>query len=168
MSFDLKACLPECLPITKVDLFKPTDSGVIISYVPACFNIPSWWIPDSCAKAFAPTIALFGCTENPVIADNNLEDLVITSVLILVEYGSKSFLVLIAITTSSKDVFPARSPIPFIVHSICLAPALREAKELATARPKSLWQCTLNTALSILGTLFFNIFIKDPNSSGTA
>ena len=73
-----------------------------------------------------------------MIADKSLEDLVITSVFIFVEYGNKSFLVLIAITTSSKEVFPALSPIPLIVHSICLAPSLRDAKEFATARPKSL------------------------------
>ena len=168
LNFDLKAWRPECFPITKVDLFNPTDSGVIISYVPECLSIPSWWIPDSWANALAPTIALLGWTEKPVIADKSLDDLVITSVFIFVVNGNKSFLVLIAITTSSNEVLPALSPIPFIVHSICLAPSFTAAKELATARPKSLWQWTLNTALSILGTLFLNILIKEPNSSGIA
>ena len=67
----------------------------------------------------------------------------------------KSFLVLIAITISSIEAFPALSPIPFIVHSTCLAPASNADKELATANPKSLWQCTEIIALSILETLFF-------------
>ena len=43
-----------------------------------------------------------------------------------------------AITTSSKAVLPARSPNPFIVHSICLAPPSTAAKEFAVAMPKSL------------------------------
>ncbi len=37
----------------------------------------------------------------------------------------RSFLTFIAITTSSSAVFPARSPRPLIVHSICRAPASR-------------------------------------------
>ena len=41
-------------------------------------------------------------------------------------------------TTSSKEVFPALSPIPFIVHSICLAPLMTPWIELAVASPKSL------------------------------
>ena len=36
-------------------------------------------------------------------------------------------------TISSKAALPALSPIPLIVHSICLAPAITPAKELATA-----------------------------------
>ena len=40
-------------------------SGFIISKVPACFSIPSWCIPDSCAKAFLPTTALLNWTGNP-------------------------------------------------------------------------------------------------------
>jgi hypothetical protein len=48
-----------------------------------------------------------------------------------------SSLVLIAIHTSSNEVFPARSPMPLIVHSICLAPDSTAAKLLATERPRS-------------------------------
>ena len=59
-------------------------------------------------------------------------------VLIFVWKGIKSFLVFIAITISSSAALPALSPIPFIVHSTCLAPATTPAKEFATARPKSL------------------------------
>ena len=51
-----------------------------------------------------------------------------------------SFLVFNIITISSNDVFPALSPIPFIVHSTCVAPASTAANEFATAIPKSLWQ----------------------------
>ena len=48
-----------------------------------------------------------------------------------------SSLVLIAMHTSSSEVFPALSPIPFIVHSICLAPDSTAAKLFATERPRS-------------------------------
>ena len=44
------------------------------------------------------------------------------------------------ITTSSNAVFPARSPIPFMVHSIWRAPLITPAIEFAVAKPKSLWQ----------------------------
>ena len=54
-------------------------------------------------------------------------------------------------TTSSSEQLPARSPIPLIVHSICPAPLSTAARLLATARPRSLWQWTLMTALSMFG-----------------
>jgi len=57
-----------------------------------------------------------------------------------------------AITTSSSAALPARSPMPLIVLSICRAPAFKAASELATARPRSLWQCVENTALSAFAT----------------
>ena len=72
-----------------------------------------------------------------------------------------------AITTSSRAALPALSPIPLIVHSICLAPAITPAKELATAKPRSLWQCVDNIALSMLGTLFIKVSIIFLNSDGT-
>ena len=34
---------------------------------------PSWWIPDSCANALAPTIALLGWTAKPVRYDTSRE-----------------------------------------------------------------------------------------------
>ena len=34
----------------------------MISNVVRSLSTPSWWMPDSCAKALRPTIALFGCT----------------------------------------------------------------------------------------------------------
>ena len=43
-----------------------------------------------------------------------------------------------------------------MVHSTCRAPARNAASELATAKPRSLWQCTDTMALSILGTRFIN------------
>lgn len=42
-----------------------------------------------------------------------------------------------AMTTSSSEAFPARSPMPLIVHSICLAPAIAPARLLAVDRPRS-------------------------------
>ena len=46
-------------------------------------------------------------------------------------------------TTSSSAAFPALSPIPFIVPWKRLAPPSIADNVLATARPKSLWQCAL-------------------------
>ena len=50
-----------------------------------------------------------------------------------------------AMTISSMAALPARSPMPFTVHSTCRAPAWTAARELATARPRSLWQWVLST-----------------------
>ena len=69
-----------------------------------------------------------------------------------VSYGRTSLRVLIAMTTSSSAALPARSPMPLMVHSICRAPPATPASELATARPRSLWQCTEKIALSAFGT----------------
>ena len=46
-----------------------------------------------------------------------------------------------AMTTSSSEVLPARSPSELRVTSTCRAPAPTAARELAVARPRSLWQC---------------------------
>ena len=100
--------------------------------------IPSEWIPDSWAKAFSPTIALLGCIYTPVDLATNLEMSYISLILTLVE-NSGSNLSMLTIH-SSKDVFPALSPIPLIVVWISLAPALIADKVFATASPKSLWQ----------------------------
>ena len=57
-----------------------------------------------------------------------------------------------AITTSSSEQLPARSPRPLIVHSTWRAPPIfTPASEFATAMPRSLWQCTDQTALSEFG-----------------
>ena len=56
-----------------------------------------------------------------------------------------------------------------MVHSTWRAPPIiTPASELATASPKSLWQCTLHTALSLLGTRSRKLRMNSPNSSGTA
>ena len=39
---------------------------------------------------------------------------------------------------AGNAALPALSPIPLTVHSICLAPAITPANELATAKPRSL------------------------------
>ena len=50
--------------------------------------------------------------------------------------GMMSCRVRSAITTSSREQLPARSPMPLMVHSTCSAPAWTAARELATARPE--------------------------------
>src|SRR5574343_454184 len=108
-------------------------------------------MPDSWAKALAPTMALLGCTGKPVIDDTNFEQVTISRVSRRVSHWKKSWRVRMAITTSSNEALPARSPKPLMVHSTCRAPFLTAAKELATASPKSLWQCTEKIALSEFG-----------------
>ncbi len=66
------------------------------------------------------------------------EDGGISFVPIFDQYGTTSLRTFMAMTTSSSAALPARSPRPFIVHSICLAPARTPASELATASPRSL------------------------------
>ena len=134
-------------------------------------------MPDSCAKALAPTIALLGCTVIPVRLETSLEVFVISSVLMAVrgvgESGfllkkllKKLFLTWRAITNSSREAFPALSPIPLMVHSSCLAPFFTASRKLATAKPKSLWPWTEITASSIFGTFLFISAISLPNSLG--
>ena len=70
------------------------------------------------------------------------------------------------ITTSSKAVLPARSPIPLIVHSIWRAPLIAPAIELAVAKPKSLWQWQDKITLCIPFTFSRKYLILAPYSSG--
>ena len=65
----------------------------------------------------------------------------------LVVYGMRSGADSIAITISSSAALPARSPMPLIVHSTCRAPPCTAASELATASPRSSWQCALKIDL---------------------
>ena len=126
-------------------------------------------MPEACAKAFAPTTALFGCTTKPVICDTMREVGTICVVSRRVSSLKKSLRVRSAITTSSSEVLPARSPRPLMVHSIWRAPPIiTAASELATAMPRSLWQCTLHIAWSELGTRLRRERIISPNCSGTA
>src|ERR1700742_4414553 len=124
-------------------------------------------MPLSCANALRPTIALLYCTGNEVAADTILEARVSCVVSILFHHGNLSLRMLIAITTSSSAALPARSPMPLTVHSICRAPPAMPASELATAMPRSLWQCTENTALSEFGTHSMSVRMKWVYSSGT-
>jgi hypothetical protein len=120
----------------------------MISKVSALFSIPSWWMPDSCAKAFLPTMALFGCTAKPETVETRREMCMIFVVSTPVVYGMMSLRTRIAITTSSSAVLPARSPRPLIVHSICRAPPATAASAFAVAMPRSLWQCVAKTTSS--------------------
>ena len=96
-------------------------------------------MPDACAKAFAPTTALLGCTAKPVICETNLEVGTICVASIPICKLKWSLRVRTAITISSKAVLPALSPKPLIVHSTCRAPPIiTPANEFATAIPKSL------------------------------
>ena len=55
----------------------------MISYVFAFAITPCWWMPLSCAKAFAPTIALLGAIFTPVIVCRSCAVLAISSVWML-------------------------------------------------------------------------------------
>jgi hypothetical protein len=87
--------------------------------------------------------------------------------LIPVSNGSRSWRTRSAMTSSSSDALPARSPMPLIVHSICRTPPSMAARLLATARPRSSWQCVLKIALSELGTRWRISMKKSRISSGT-
>src|SRR5690349_503250 len=97
-------------------------------------------MPLSCAKAFSPTTALLRGIGMPVMLETRREvgyrRLVCTPVATL----KKAARVLSAITTSSSAQLPARSPMPFTVHSIWRAPATTAVRLLATAMPRSSWQ----------------------------
>src|SRR5215831_4922168 len=123
-------------------------------------------MPDSCAKALAPTIALFGCTGKPVMPDTSFEAATICVVSMRVEHGKTSLRVFTAMTISSSEALPARSPRPLTVHSTWRAPCITADSELATAMPKSLWQCTDHTALLELGTRVRRVAMSDPNCHG--
>ncbi len=83
-----------------------------------------------------------------------------------VSQGKKSWRVRTAITISSSEALPARSPRPLIVHSTWRAPFMTAASELATASPRSLWQCTDHTTLSEFGMRSRSVRISAPNCSG--
>jgi hypothetical protein len=138
----------------------------MISYVSRILRMPSWWIPDWWRKAFPPMIALFGCMLIPVRSDTRRLVRWSSFVSTRVVSPNRSFRVLSAITTSSSAALPARSPMPLTQHSTWRAPTRTAASELATAIPRSLWQCTEITALSILGTFSRMLRMNSPNSSG--
>src|SRR6056297_102081 len=164
----LKACFPECLPRTRFVFLNPTDSGVIISYVRELFSIPCWCMPDSWAKAFFPTTALLGCTETPVMSLISLLVRAICLESMFVSMPRMDFLTLAAIIISSSAAFPALSPIPLTVHSNWVTPAFAAANVFATAKPRSLWQCTDHSALWSNFMFFLIISMNSKNSSGIA
>src|SRR6267154_2805259 len=116
--------------------------------------MPCWWIPASCEKAFSPITALLRGIGCPVmLASSRLTGynrLVCTPVLRLKNCER----VASAITTSSSEQLPARSPMPLIVHSIWRAPATTAVRLLATAMPRSSWQCTERQTLSMPRTFW--------------
>mmetsp|Transcript_6179 Transcript_6179/g.18269 ORF Transcript_6179/g.18269 Transcript_6179/m.18269 type:complete len:272 (-) Transcript_6179:504-1319(-) len=150
---------------------RPTDSGDMISYVALFLIMPSWWMPDSCWNAFAPTMALCGCTAMPVYSATMREVGVMCVASTAVRRrGEKCVgpLSLSAMTTSSRAALPARSPMPLMVHSIWRAPCSAPAIELAEARPRSFWQCVEKTTLSRLSPSFSrSSAMRGPNSQGT-
>ena len=52
----------------------------MISYVSALESTPCWWMPLSCAKALAPTMALPGAMRTPVIVESRCAVRAISSV----------------------------------------------------------------------------------------
>mmetsp|Transcript_25885 Transcript_25885/g.67119 ORF Transcript_25885/g.67119 Transcript_25885/m.67119 type:complete len:280 (+) Transcript_25885:658-1497(+) len=157
----------------------PIDSGVMISYVCLFLIMPSWWMPLSCWKALAPTMALWGWTAMPVYSLTMFDVGVMWTGSIPVRKSGPSPqgpfapkcvgpLRARAMTTSSRAALPARSPIPLIVHSIWRAPCAAPAIELAVLSPRSFWQCVENTTRSAFSpNPSRSCWIRGPNSHGT-
>jgi len=81
----------------------------------------------------------------------------------------KSWRVFTAMMISSVEVFPARSPMPLMAPSICLAPAWIDDSELATASPRSLWQWVEMTMSPLpWRTLAYTLSSRATKSAGTA
>jgi hypothetical protein len=114
--------------------------------------MPSWWMPLSCANAFRPTIALLYCTGNDVTADTSFEARV--SMVVSMPVSVRQHVV--AHPDRHHDLFQRRvaRALADAVDGAFDLPraAFTPASELATAMPRSLWQCTENTALSEFGT----------------
>src|SRR6202165_581171 len=125
-------------------------------------------MPASCAKALAPTTALLGATSAPVISVSIRLDGNKCSRRILVVTPKLSLRTASATAISSSAAFPARSPMPLMVHSICRTPARTAASEFATAIPKSSWQCALSVMPSTSPRDARTLRNISPYSSGTA
>ena len=121
-------------------------------------------MPEACANALAPTTALLGCTTKPVVCATSRDAGTIWRGVDAECRGRSSRArVRTAITTSSSEQLPARSPRPLMVHSTWRAPPIcTPASELATAMPRSLWQCTDQTALSEFGMRSRSVRMKLP------
>ena len=124
-------------------------------------------MPEECAKALAPTMALLACTFMPVMELTKRLALMNSRVLMSVCASSSSPCMRMAMTTSSMAVLPARSPRPLMVHSICVAPLRTPASDSAVAMPKSLWQCTDTVTSSMPATLSMRYLMRAPKSSGS-
>ncbi len=89
--------------------------------------------------------------------------------LTVVVKGNSSSRTCIAMTTSSSAAFPARSPMPFTVHSTWRAPFLTPESAFATANPRSSW-----VWVEMIVPAFFTagksqiLLIKRPYVSGSA
>ena len=135
-------CSPACLPTCSQRL-RPTSSGLIGSYVSGLDSTPCVCMPDSWPNALSPTMALFGCTCMPTSLETSFEAPYIRSECTPVSYFSPNWRHCRAMTSSSSDALPALSPMPLTVTWAHCAPACTPETALATASPKSLWQCTL-------------------------
>src|SRR3954465_12582990 len=93
-------------------------------------------MPDSCANALRPTIALFGCTAYPVRRDTSRLVRAISRVLMPVARPSVERRVASSITISSSDALPARSPMPFTAHPTRRAPPPTPALAAARRHPR--------------------------------
>lgn len=71
-----------------------------------------------------------------------------------------------AMTTSSREALPARSPMPLMVHSTWRAPFMAPARLLAVDSPRSFWQWVEMMTLSMPGVLALMSAIRLPNSCG--
>ena len=80
--------------------------------------------------------------------------------------SSSSPCILMAITTSSSAVLPARSPRPLMVHSIWRAPFLTPSRASAVAMPRSLWVWTEMMTFSMPMTLSERLLMRAPKASG--
>src|SRR3984893_11858667 len=140
----------------------------MISNVRGFLSTPSWWMPEWCAKALAPTTALLGWTSIPVSCETSREVRYSCewSSCVVTPYTSGCSHV--AIATSSSAALPARSPMPLTQVSICRAPPSTLTSELAVARPRSLWQWTESTTVRSLGTCSYIQAMSERHSSGVA
>ena len=111
------------------------------------------------AKALRPTIALLYCTGKEVAAYTTLRrgqlrgvDLVPVRKLVVPHIDRH------------HDLFQrgiaGRSPMPLTVHSTVARRRRCRLSELATAMPRSLWQCTEKIALSEFGTRSIKVRMK--------
>src|SRR3989475_1385659 len=84
-------------------------------------------MPASCANALRPTTALLGGGKTPVRCESSWLVRKISRVLTLVRNETDWGRTRPAITISSSEALPARSPMPFTVHSTWVTPAATAA-----------------------------------------